>query len=183
MTLSTASDMKTDMLLSQTAEALSVSEEDVLRQGIHALGEVTSVELARDGVKVFSFQIAQRSAQLESSGSAPWVDVKLDSLSDLVASKMVALVERGAPRDFLDIHAVCQAELLTEGECWQLWERRQRLSGSDVDRHRARLAVETHVKRIELQRPLAEIADPEQRSAAAQVRVWFKEVFLNALPT
>jgi hypothetical protein len=146
-------------------------------------GEVTSVELARDGVKVFSFQIAQRSAQLESSGSAPWVDVKLDSLSDLVASKMVALVERGAPRDFLDIHAVCQAELLTEGECWQLWERRQRLSGSDVDRHRARLAVETHVKRIELQRPLAEIADPEQRAAAAQVRVWFKEVFLNALPT
>jgi hypothetical protein len=39
MTLSTASDMKTDMLLSQTAEALSVSEEDVLRQGIHALLE------------------------------------------------------------------------------------------------------------------------------------------------
>jgi hypothetical protein len=148
-----------------------------------AWGEVTSVELARDGDKVFSFQIAQRSAQLEPSRSASWVAVKLDSLSDLVASKMVALVERGAPRDFLDIHAVCQSGLLTPRECWQRWAARQHLSGSDTDRHRARLAVETHLKRIELHRPLAEIADPEQRAAAAQVRAWFKEVFLDALST
>lgn len=147
-----------------------------------AWGEVASVELVRDGEKVFSFQIAQRSAQLEPSQSAPWVAVKLDSLSDLVASKMVALVERGAPRDFLDIYAVCQAGLYTPVECWQRWAARQRLSGSDTDEQRARLAVETHLKRIELQRPLAEIAEPEQRTAAVRVRSWFKEVFLNALP-
>lgn len=170
----------------QEREAIVQVIEDVLRSwgavDVRAWGEVTSIELAEAGEKVFSFQIAHRSAQLERSQSAPWVDVKLDSLSDLAASKMVALVERGAPRDFRDIHAVCRAELLTAGECWQLWEQRQRLSGSDVDWNRARLAVETHLKRIALQRPLAEIADPGQRSEATQVRVWFKEVFLNAIP-
>ena len=147
-----------------------------------AWGEVVSIELVRDGEKVFSFQVAQRSAQLEPSQNMPWVAVKLDSLSDLVASKMVALIERGAPRDFLDIHAVCQAGLCTPVECWQCWATRQRLSRSDTDEKRARLAVETHLKRIELQRPLAGIVEPEQKAAAAQVRAWFKEVFLNALP-
>lgn len=170
----------------QEREAIVQVIEDVLRSwgavDVRAWGEVTSIELAEAGEKVFSFQIAHRSAQLERSQSAPWVDVKLDSLPDLAASKVVALVERGAPRDFRDIHAVCRAELLTAGECWQLWEQRQRLSGSDVDWNRARLAVETHLKRIALQRPLAEIADPGQRSEATQVRVWFKEVFLNAIP-
>lgn len=171
----------------QERQAIIQVVEDVLRAWgevtVRAWGDVTSIELAETGEKLFSFQIAHRSAQLERSQSAPWVDVKLDSLPDLVASKMVALVERGAPRDFRDIHAVCQAELLTAGECWRLWERRQRLSGSDIDWHRARLAVETHLKRIVLQRPLAEIADPQQRLEAAQVRDWYREVFLNALPT
>lgn len=170
----------------QTRQAILEVIQDALRPWgevtTRAWGEVASVELVRDGEKVFSFQIAHRSAQLEPSQSAPWVAVKLDSLSDLVASKMVALVERGAPRDFLDIHAVCQAGLCTPIECWQRWAARQRLSGSDTDEQRARLAVETHLKRIELQRPLAEIAEPEQRAAAAHVRAWFKEVFLDALP-
>lgn len=149
---------------------------------VRAWGEVTSVELSRSGAKVFSFQIADRSAQLEPSEDLPWVDVKLDSLSDVVASKMVALVERGAPRDFRDIHAVCQADLLTPEDCWHLWARRQRLSDSDTDWSRARLAVETHLKRIALHRPLAQIADSHQRSEAAQLRAWYKEVFLDAVP-
>jgi hypothetical protein len=150
---------------------------------VRAWGDVTSIELSRAGEQVFSFQIAKRSAQLASPQKAPWVDVNLDSFSDIIASKMVALVERGAPRDFRDIHAVCHAGLLTPGECWRLWARRQRLSGSDTDRSRARLAVATHLKRIALHRPLDQIADQEQRSEAAHVREWYKEVFLNALPT
>ena len=111
-----------------------------------------------------------------------WVDVKLDSLPDLIASKMVALVERGAPRDFRDIHAVCRADLVTEGECWRLWAERQRLSGSDTDWTRARLAVETHLQRLTLHRPLEQIRDPHQRSEAAQLRGWYREEFLNAMP-
>ena len=97
---------------------------------------------------IFSFQIARRSAQLEPSVPAPWTHVLLDSFADLVASKMVALVERGAPRDFRDVHTVCQAGLITPHQCWELWRRRQQLAGSDTDCARARLAVETHLARI-----------------------------------
>jgi len=146
-----------------------------------AWGDVTSVELVQGGRAVFGFQIARRSAQLEPSAPVPWVHVPLDSFPDLVASKMVALVERGAPRDFRDIHALCQAGLTTPRECWELWRRRQQLAGSDTDSARARLAVKTHLARIAQHRPLDRIADLEQRAQAAQVRGWFTQEFLNAL--
>lgn len=144
-------------------------------------GDVVSIELTQGRTHCFSFQIAQRSAQLEPSTSTPWVAVLLDSFPDLVASKMVALVERGAPRDFRDIHAVCSSALISPTECWELWRKRQRLSGSDTDQSRARLAVETHLTRISLHRPLEHIPDPKQREAAEELRKWFHEVFLNAL--
>ncbi|MEE8587231.1 MAG: nucleotidyl transferase AbiEii/AbiGii toxin family protein, partial [Acidobacteriota bacterium] len=105
-------------------------------------GDVLSIDLQREGKTVFNFQIARRSAQLRPTSAAPWVEVQLDSLDDLLASKMVALVERGAPRDFRDIYAACQADVSTAEKCWQLWRRRQELSGSDTDLHRARLAVQ-----------------------------------------
>jgi hypothetical protein len=55
------------------------------------------------------------------------------------------------------------------------------LAGSDTDSERARLAVETHLTRIALHRPLAWITDPQQRAEAEKVRRWFLEEFLNAL--
>jgi hypothetical protein len=134
----------------------------------------------RKNFTVFSFQIAQRSAQLEPAKLVPELGVLLDSFPDLVASKMVALVERGAPRDFRDIHAVCQAGLITPQKCWDLWRRRQRIADSDTDHHRATLAVETHLERIAQHRPLDEITDPEKRREAHILREWFREVFLNA---
>lgn len=144
-------------------------------------GDVVSVELRREERTVFSFQIARRSAQLEPSAPAPWVAVLLDSFPDLLASKVVALVERGAPRDFRDLYAVCRAGLTTPDACWKLWRRRQQLAGSDTDSDRASLAVETHLTRITQHRPLAQIADLQQRAEAEQVRAWFTEEFLNAL--
>lgn len=144
-------------------------------------GDVVSVELMQEGKTVFSFQIAHRSAQLEPSSLAEWTGVLLDSFPDLLASKMVALVERGAPRDFRDIYALCQAELTRPQQCWELWRRRQRLAGSDTDSDRARLAIETHVARIVQHRPLAQIEDPEKRMEAQQLRAWFAEEFLDAL--
>jgi predicted nucleotidyltransferase component of viral defense system len=146
-----------------------------------AWGDVVSVELSLEGRTIFSFQIARRSAQLEPSAPAPWTNVLLDSFPDLVASKMFALVERGAPRDFRDIYALCQAGLITPHRCWELWRRRQQLAGSDTDSERARLAVETHMTRIALHRPLARITDPQQRAEAEETRRWFLEEFLNAL--
>ena len=144
-------------------------------------GDVVSVELERGGRAVFSFQIARRSAQLEPSTSAPWIEVPLDSLADLLASKMTALVERGAPRDFRDVHALCQAGLTTPQECWELWCRRQILAGSDADLDRAWLAVETHLSRIARHRPLDQITDSQQRAEAEQTRQWFKEALLRIL--
>ena len=144
-------------------------------------GDVVSIELNREGTGTFSFQIARRSAQLESSAPAPWISVLLDSFSDLVASKMTALVERGAPRDFRDLFALCQAELATPQQCWDLWRRRQQLAGSDTDHARARLAVETHLARIEQHRPLEQISDGDQKAEAQKVRSWFVKDFLEAL--
>jgi predicted nucleotidyltransferase component of viral defense system len=85
---------------------------------------VDSIELDQQGKTVFSFQIARRSAHLEEPVSAGWIDVPLDSLTDLVASKMVALVERGAPRDLLDIYTLCHSGLYQVAECWDLWRKR-----------------------------------------------------------
>ena len=119
--------------------------------------------------------------QLEPSNPLPWAEMGLDSFADLVASKMVALVERGAPRDFRDIYMLCQAGLATPQQCWGLWRRRQHLAGSDTDTFRAWLAVETHLARIAQHRRLEQIADPQQQAEAERVRDWFASEFLNVL--
>jgi len=145
-------------------------------------GDVVSVELQESSKVVFSFQIARRSGQLEESRPAPWPpNVLLDSFKDLVAAKMVALVDRGAPRDFRDIHAICEAGLADPRSCWMLWNERRLLSGDTASPSRARLAILMHIKRIELQRPISKIADPKQRIDAEAVRAWFREEFLNGL--
>lgn len=145
---------------------------------IRSWGDVTSVELAQEKRTVFSFQIARRSAELRPPLSGLWGNIQIDALDDLIASKMNALIERGAPRDFLDIYTLCQQNLCDVARCWQLWTDRQHLSGDDANRQRAMLAVQTHIIRLEQARPLAKIASPEQRSSAEQVREWFKKEFL-----
>jgi nucleotidyltransferase AbiEii toxin of type IV toxin-antitoxin system len=146
-----------------------------------AWGDVVSIELKRDERITFSFQIARRSVQLEPSVLAPGTTVLLDSFSDLLASKMVALIERGAPRDFRDIYTLCQAGLATPQSCWLLWRRRQQAAGSDTESARARLAVQTHLARIAQHRPLAQISDLQQQLEAEQLRGWFAKELLDAL--
>jgi len=149
---------------------------------IRRWGDVVSLDLEVQGKIVFSFQIAVRSAVLVPPGRAPWPDgLLLESLDDLIASKMTALVERGAPRDFRDIEALCREALATPSLCWDRWRRRQELSGGDLSSSRARLAIEIHLSRIELQRPLEVIPDPSERGRAERVRSWFRGEFLDAL--
>jgi hypothetical protein len=145
-------------------------------------GDVTSIELVQGGRATFSFQIAHRSARLESPSPAPWVAVLLDRPADLIASKMAALVERGAPRDFVDIYTVCLDGLASPQDCWALWQRRQELAGSDSDLSRARLAIQTHLARIIQHRPLETIVDPRERADAERLRAWFTEVLPHAQP-
>ncbi len=173
----------------ETSEAERARVVEVLRQALETVGtvrirswgEVVSIELLRGKKKVFSFQIAERPVQLERSRPAPWTDVLLDGFTDLVANKMVALVERGAPRDFRDVYTVCQAGLATPAECWRLWRQRQRLAEISTDGQRARLAVETHLSRIVRHRPLQTIADRTEREVAERARRWYKTELLDAL--
>jgi len=84
-------------------------------------GDTESYELLQDRRKVFSFQISSRTRYLDTPGDAQWAPVLIETLRDNVASKMVALVERGAPRDMRDVYELCTREMLTIDECWQLW--------------------------------------------------------------
>ena len=146
-------------------------------------GDVTSVELQIGTKTVFSFQVARRSAQLEATVSGLWPGgIAVDSFADLVASKMVALVERGAPRDFLDVYTVCQAGRATIEQCWSWWSARQAAAGEEADRQRAALAIQTHLARLESARPLANITEPEQKAEAEHLRTWFAEEFLGGIP-
>ncbi len=162
-----------------------VLEEALRRFGsvrTRAWGDVVSVELSREGKTIFSFQIARRSAELHAPRLSPWPGgIRLDSFDDLVASKMVALVERGAPRDFRDVYVLCTSGQCTPEHCWNLWQTRQQLAGETADRQRAELAIQTHLSRLEQARPLDEIADPEQREAADDLRTWYREEFLDDL--
>ena len=143
-------------------------------------GDVVSIELMQGNKTVFSFQIAQRSAGLEEPVTGVWPGgIRVDSFTDLVASKMVALVERGAPRDFRDIYMLCQAGKCTVDECWHWWHSRQSTAGENADRARAELAIRTHLARLEQARPLAQIADASQRQSAELLRRWFVNVFLS----
>jgi hypothetical protein len=160
-----------------------IIEEELRRSGsvrTRSWGEVTSIELSEGGRTVFSVQIADRSGRLKPLEHGPWPGgILLDSLDDLVASKMVALVERGAPRDFRDIHAVCGAGLVDPPGCWRLWASRLAASGEQADPRRARLAIRSHLARIEAARPLEGIADTGQREHAAHVRSWIKQELLG----
>jgi predicted nucleotidyltransferase component of viral defense system len=142
-------------------------------------GDVVSIELVEENKTIFSFQLASRSVRLENSVSANWINVPLDSLPDLVASKMTALIERGSPRDFLDIFSICQSELVTISECWSLWRKRQALVNSDENTARAKLAIETHLVRIATHRPLHKITNTLEREQAETLRNWFLNAFLK----
>ena len=167
-----------ERILTAVGDALSRSG-DVRRR---SWGEVVSIELVTNYKVVFSFQVAARTVQLAPPQTAPWIDVFLDSFDDLVASKMVALVERGLPRDFRDIFALCQAGLCSPEHCWDLWRQRQSGARATQEPDRARTAVLTHLEKIVKHRPLESIPDPAERAEASRLRRWFATEFLDALP-
>lgn len=150
---------------------------------VRRFGDVISLELHEEDTNRFSFQIAHRSAQLQPSLLSPWNPVKLDAFEDLVASKMAALIERGIPRDFLDIYEICQQNMATAPECWRLWLEREIKRGVyHSDLTTAVAAVLMHLNRIEKTRPLNSIKPPQAKQKAAELREWFKHVFTKEIP-
>jgi len=136
-------------------------------------GDTESFELLRDGRKVFSLQIATRGHYLDEALPAAWKPVMIETLQDNVASKMTALVERGAPRDLRDVHELCTRGLMTVEDCWRLYARKNPDQKPSVGADKVLFSLE----RLELQRPLDTIPDPTDRQQAARLRAWYREAF------
>ena len=135
--------------------------------------QTRSFELKEAGKKVFSFQISPRDIQLEPALASAWHPVQIETFRDNLGSKMSALVGRGAPRDFLDVHAVCTRGLTTIAECWQTWQ----CKNPGLDAVQARMTVLEHLASLESRRPLERIRAEAEKAAAAAVRAWFKTTF------
>lgn len=136
-------------------------------------GETTSLELIDGQRKVFSLQIAARDRYLDAPLDAAWPPVRIETLRDNVASKMTALVERGAPRDLRDVHELCRRGLVTVAECWELYHRKHSILPSGEAATKVLHAVE----RLNMQRPLDTIAESSERAQAEAVRQWYRDVF------
>ena len=138
-------------------------------------GDTESWELLRDGVKIFSLQIAARTFQLFPYLSSPWPPLRIETLAENAASKMNALVQRGAPRDFVDVRQLVVSALATPAECWGLWQRKN----PDIALEDAQAEVVRHLHEIELRRPLATMNDPAERERARVTRAWVRKDFLG----
>lgn len=151
----------------------SVGRRHGLGSAERAWGETLSLELLDADRKVFSLQIAPRDRYLDATLEAAWPPVRIETLRDNVASKMTALVERGAPRDLRDIHRLCTGGLLTMADCWAIYEQKNPGRTSRDGAAKVLHAVE----RLELQRPLDRIAAEQERREAETVRRWYRDVF------
>ncbi len=152
-------------LLNGMAERRGVTAEEA------RWGDVVSFSLRHgSGRHAFSFQIAERDLYLEPPVASSWHPVLLETLADNAASKMVALVDRGAPRDFVDVYALVRQNLFTTAGCWDLYRRKRPVA----DLAAAKLQVLTHLERLEARRPLEAIADPTARARAEIVRTWHR---------
>ena len=129
-------------------------------------GDTLSLELRRGSRKIFSFQISTRDVELEPPREAEWSPVKIEAFRDNLGAKMNALVERGAPRDFLDIATLCLAGIVTVGECWKAW----RDKGSRRDGDEAKFTVLRSLAEIEVRRPIQQFSDPAASQRAIAVR-------------
>jgi predicted nucleotidyltransferase component of viral defense system len=125
---------------------------------------------------VFSIQIAERTVELEPPITSPWPPIPMETLRDNLASKMNALVARGAPRDFRDVYQVVHAGLATVTECWELWQ----VKNEGLQVNMAKAQVVKHLESTALRRPLDQLPERE-RAAAQSLRRWVLEELVNGL--
>jgi len=141
-------------------------------------GETESLELLRDGLKQYSFQISRRTLFLDDVLPSPWQPVSIETLRDNVASKMTALVQRGAPRDFLDVYQLCARGMMSVATCWQAFADRN----PEVALEEAKRKILARLAMIETVRPLETIQSTEDREQAARVRDWYYRTLVAVAP-
>ena len=154
-------------------------------------GETVSLEALDGANKAFSFRAFLRSAELKRPIASPWGRFTMESFEDNIASKMMALVARGAPCDFADIARVVDAGLVSHVRCWELWATMKPEVNEDdardrVQTHLARIKARTHGERFEddhdradyVQRICAacDFGVPPDRDTVALLRGW-RDVF------
>ena len=139
-------------------------------------GETQSYEFRQGSKKIFSFQISLRTIALEPAVTSSWPPIQLETFRDNLASKMNALVNRGAPRDFIDIYEVCKRELATVQFCWQAWADKN----AGLSLEEARANVLRLLEQLESRRPLAGIGDRLERERAQTVRNWVRHELCEA---
>ncbi|MDB6118618.1 MAG: hypothetical protein JWO08_2399 [Verrucomicrobiaceae bacterium] len=135
--------------------------------------ETESLELLRGTQKTFSFQISKRTLYLDNAIPTEWQPLWIETLRDNVGSKMTALVQRGAPRDFLDIYELVNRSLISCDDCWDLWV----LKNPSVSLDEAKRKVFARLEMIETTRPLSTIQPIAAREKAALVRSWYRAIF------
>lgn len=123
---------------------------------------------------VFSFQIATRDMPLDAALPSAWEPLLIETLRDNIGSKMNALVNRGAPRDFVDIHELIQSGVCTIEDCWELWHMKNRSSSVSDAKDKVLHKISELEARVALEKVAAEV-----RAAAAQRRAFFKEQFVR----
>jgi hypothetical protein len=148
----------------------AVAVDEGLRYAERKFGETVSFELLEPEGKKLSFQIATRSIEIGPPQQSPWSPILLESLRDNIGSKMNALVNRGAPRDFTDIQMAVRSGLVTPQDCWGLWQEKN--PGEPIDP--ARQKVLLHLSGLEQRRPLDTIPDPAIREQAQHTREWIR---------
>jgi len=121
---------------------------------------------------VFSFQVAERTRQLAQPLASPYPPIMIEAFDDNVASKMTALVSRGAPRDLRDIHVIVTSGLSTVSEAWQLWQKKN----PDKSLTAAKAEVMRSLDALEARRPLRSLPEKEAEEAA-RVREWYRSEF------
>jgi predicted nucleotidyltransferase component of viral defense system len=141
-----------------------------VKERVSSTSDVASIEFQRDGRAIFSFQIAARAIELTPplTDKSPWSPIPIETLEENIASKMNALVSRGAPRDFQDIRRLVEEHIIAIDDAWSLWQAKN--PGND-DLAEAKQQVMRRMHAIELRRPLESIP-ADERAAAAKARCW-----------
>jgi len=153
----------------------AIADEEQLGFEKRRFGDTISFEFLREGQRIFSFQIALRSVELEEAIASPWPPILIETLADNVGAKMNALVDRGAPRDFSDIKHLADAHLVDASRCWELWRKKNPCE----DERAAKDKVRLHLSGIQARRPLESIKEIAKRLEAQATREWFMSEFLK----
>lgn len=120
---------------------------------------------------MFTFQIARKLRRVEPPLASPWGGLQIESLREDIANKMTALVQRGAPRDSVEIATILQSGLLTDTECWGLWV----LKNPEFPLRLAKGNVLKYLGGLEARRPLSSIGSAAEAEAARSVRTTIRE--------